>query len=315
MDVIARVKDTEISKVIDPTVAAFAPLLKSKKTFIREIPRKTFKYGSTDRHQLDVYYPIAAPKSGTTPILFFIYGGGFNTGDRLLSPATFGLVYACLAAFYARRGFIVVIPDYRLVPNVTFPGPAEDVRDAMRWAVQNTEHLVSTGSPSPDTNTLLIMGHSAGAAHAATMLFSTDVLGQDDELRSKIVAAILVSGPYDLVSMDSSWPTADIHIKYWGSLEQVKTNDPVHLFRRLPQPIVERLPKILLVEGENEPNWLLDAGKVFQESLEQRLGQPVKKIIGMGHNHISLTWALSTGQGEEWGEDVLEWYKKEVVSK
>ena len=245
-----------------------------------------------------------------TPILFFIYGGGFDTGNRSLSPNTFGLVYACVAAFYARRGFIVVIPDYRLVPNVTFPGPAEDVRDAILWVVQNPQHLISSNSPSPDTNRLLIMGNSAGAAHAATMIFSPNILALTHDLRSKIVAVILVSGPYDLGPMQADWPSASVHAQYWGSLEVAKANDPLHLFRRLEATFIERLPKFLLVEGEWEPDWLLDAGKALQQALTDRTRLHNEKIVALGHNHISLIWALSTGQGEQWGEDVVAWYKK-----
>jgi len=312
MEAIAQVKNKEIDNVVAPTIAAFAPLLKAKKAFIREIPHQTFKYGPTDRHQLDIYYPNT-PNTGQTPILFFIYGGGFNTGDRSLSPNTFGLVYNCVAAFYARRGFIVVIPDYRLVPNVTFPGPAQDIRDAIFWVVQNPLRLISSGSPSPDTNKLLVMGHSAGAAHIATMLFSPSILALTDDLRSKIVAAILISGPYDLGPMQADWPSAVVHEQYWGSLGVAKANDPLHLFHRLEALFVERLPKFLLVEGEWEPDWLLAAGKALQEAFTDRIQQPSEKIVALGHNHISLTWALSTGQGEQWGEDVIGWYKRNFV--
>ncbi|KAF8966094.1 Alpha/Beta hydrolase protein [Flammula alnicola] len=269
MEVIAGFKDREIAKVIDPTVAAFAPLLKARKKFISEIPKKSFKYGATDRHQLDVYYPTTVT-SEKTPILFFIYGGGFNTGERSISPRTFGLVYACVGAFYARRGYIVVIPDYRLVPHVHFPGPAEDVRDAVRWVVQNVEHLVSSGSPSPDTDKIVMMGHSAGAAHVATMLFHANVLAENDELRPKIIAAILESPPV----------------------------------------LIEGLPKILMVEGEFEPDWLVDAGRVFEKEVRGRTGEQLKKIVARGHNHISLNWALSSGEGEEWAEQVVEWLSK-----
>jgi acetyl esterase/lipase len=239
--------------------------------------------------------------------LFFIYGGGFNTGERSISPKTFGLVYACVGAFYARRGCIVVIPDYRLVPHVVFPGGAEDIRDAARWVTQNAENLISTGSPSPDTDRLVLMGHSAGAMHVSTALFSTNVIPENDELRSKIVAIILQSPPYDLSAITNEWPNADIHANYWGTLNEAKAKDPLHLYRSLPDSTIKVLPKILMVEGEWEPEWLIDAGMSFREEVKERTGEQLKKIVGRGHNHISLNWALSTGQGEEWAEEVVEW--------
>jgi acetyl esterase/lipase len=223
------------------------------------------------------------------------------------------LVYNCVAAFYARRGFIVVIPDYRIVPNVTFPGPAEDVRDAISWVVQNPQHLISSGSPSPNPNRLILMGHSAGAAHIATMLFSPNVLALTDDLRSKIIAAILISGPYDLGPMETDWPSALAHEQYWGSLEVAKANDPLRLFQSLDAIFIERLPNILLVEGEWEPDWLLDAGKALQQALTDRIQQPIEKFVALGHNHVSLIWALSTGQGEQWGDDVAGWCKSNFL--
>ena len=207
----------------------------------------------------------------------------------------------------------MVIPDYRLVPDVTFPGPAEDVRDAISWVVKNPQHLISSGSPSPSSNRLIVMGHSAGAAHIATMLFSPNVLALNEDLRSKIIAAILISGPYDLGPVQAGWLFASVCAQYWGSLEVAKANDPLHLFYGLEAAFIERLPKILLVEGEWEPDWLLDAGKALQQAFTDRIQQPIDKIVALGHNHISLNLALSTGQGEQWGEDVVGWYKRNFL--
>jgi acetyl esterase/lipase len=257
-----------------------------------------------------VFYPLT-PTEKKSPILFFIYGGGFNTGDRSISPKTFGLVYACVGAFFARKGYVVVIPDYRLVPHVAFPGAAEDVRDAVRWVTQNTENLVSTGSPRPDVDNLILMGHSAGAAHVATLLFHPQVLSPEDALWSKITAAVLESPPYDLSGMTLDWPTAHVHATYWGgTLDQAKAADPLHLYRQLPISTVEKLPKLLMVEGELEPDWLIDAGRVFRDEVRERTGQEPRRIVAVGHNHISLNWALSTGEGEQWAEEVAEWLAK-----
>jgi len=247
--------------------------------------------------------------SSKTPVLFFIYGGGFDTGEKSLSPKTFGLVYANVAAYFAQRGFVVVIPDYRLVPHVTFPGPAEDVRDALRWVVQNKECLVSAASTNPDTDDITLMGHSAGAAHIATMLFLTDVLPKDDPLRARIRAAILESPPFDLSGMTMDWPTSEAHANYWGTLDEAKECDPLHLFRRLEQEVIEKLPRILMVEGEFEPEWLIDAGKVFHKEVKDKTGENLRVVVAKGHNHVSLNWALSTGEGEEWAEEVIEWLR------
>ena len=43
----------------------------------------------------------------------------------------------------SKRRILTVIPDYRLYPHVTFPGPVEDVRDAIAWFLVNASTVAS----------------------------------------------------------------------------------------------------------------------------------------------------------------------------
>jgi acetyl esterase/lipase len=67
-------------------------------------------YGEGPRRRLDIYAP-AAP--GPRPVIIFFYGGSWNSGRRQ--------DYAFAGAAFAARGFVTVIPDYRLVPETRFP--------------------------------------------------------------------------------------------------------------------------------------------------------------------------------------------------
>lgn len=236
-------------------------------------------------------------------MLFFCYGGGFTTGERQLVP---GVVYSGLAAYFARRGYIVVIPDYRLVPNVTFPGPAQDVCDAVRWVadVKNADNLVLNGSPAPDTDRIILTGHSAGGLHITSMMFDENVLPLDDELRRRIIGLVPNGCPYDLSNPSG---LADTVALYYGNLELAVENSPANLYRKLPRSAINKLPKILMVQAENEPDWLRDAGDVFYDTVKEASGEALDRKFGKGHNHISITLALSTGQGEGWAEETCEW--------
>ena len=123
----------------------------------------------TAHAQLDVYYPPPRAdgdgdsRKEATPVLFFVYGGGFNTGDRSIAPRTFGLVYACVAAFFARRGCVVVVPDYRLVPHVVFPGGAEDVRDEALALMTCTEDTTIATAAWPDITACIVAGPNSEA--------------------------------------------------------------------------------------------------------------------------------------------------------
>ncbi|HEY6965789.1 MAG TPA: alpha/beta hydrolase, partial [Erythrobacter sp.] len=61
---------------------------------------------------LDIWKPEAAA-AGKLPVVIFWYGGGWAKGDRTS--------YAFAGRALAREGFLVVIPDYRKVPDIRFP--------------------------------------------------------------------------------------------------------------------------------------------------------------------------------------------------
>ena len=77
-------------------------------------------------------------------------------------------MYLNFGAFFAKLGFVTVVPDYRLVPDVQFPTGTEDVRDALIYVLQNVTEA--------DTNRVYLLGHSAGSVHMSTLLFSDDIL-------------------------------------------------------------------------------------------------------------------------------------------
>ena len=68
-----------------------------------------------------------------------------------------------MAHTLVRRGYLVVSINYRLVPQVTFPAPCEDVCSAFLWMVNHADKI------GADLNKLFLMGESAGA-NLSTML-------------------------------------------------------------------------------------------------------------------------------------------------
>ena len=221
-------------------------------------------------------------------------------------PAPNDLVYAFIGSYFARRGFVVVIPDYRLVPNVRFPGQAEDVRNAAIWTIKNPELLTTACSPNPDVQNIYLMGHSAGASNAFTAVVLPD--NEDSAvLRRNIAGLILSAGVHSLHDLPPDSSFWDVLADYCGGREKIEASTSLALFRSAADSVISSLPKLLIVEAEREPDWLLAAGKKFRDALEARTGKKVELIVGKGHNHISGNLALGTGQGEEWAEEVLKW--------
>jgi acetyl esterase/lipase len=110
-------------------------------------------YEPGDRHSLDVYVLRAA--ANPRPVIVYIYGGNWVAGAK----ADFAWVGATLA----RRGFVAVVPDYRIYPEAKWPMFLQDNAAAVRWA---RDHAASFGG---DPAKLVVMGHSAGANNALSL--------------------------------------------------------------------------------------------------------------------------------------------------
>jgi acetyl esterase/lipase len=138
-------------------------------------------YGSGPRQKLDVYLPKKT--ASNAKVVVFFYGGSWRGGSKT--------DYRFVAQALTSRGFIVVLPDYRLYPQVIFPAFVEDGAAVVRWVRDN----ISTYGG--DTNHLYLMGHSAGSHIAALLTLDAHYLKAVGLDRSVIRATATLSGPYD----------------------------------------------------------------------------------------------------------------------
>ncbi|EKM51247.1 uncharacterized protein PHACADRAFT_200066 [Phanerochaete carnosa HHB-10118-sp] len=307
MEVIPQYKDEPIPTQIDIVYQVLYPILETRRAEIEQTKRRTFKYGETDRHQLDVYYPSTTP-TGKAPVLFFIYGGGYHSGDRQMA-APRDLVYANVGAFFARQGLVVVIPDYRILPNMKFPDPAVDVKDAIAWVANHADEINADASVEADVNHLFIAGHSAGAAIVTTTLLLPDFFPAD--LKQRVRGVILKGGGYHFQTKTPSLPPAAISA-YFGSDEDVLRNQPLSLLKNASDDAVQSLPEVTTYVSEYEVPAIRESSIEFYKVLGDRRGKPVPAGVLAGHNHISPHVALCTGQGEEWAVEVASWVKARV---
>lgn len=148
---------------------------------------------------LDIWAP-ETPAQGPLPVVVFWYGGGWAKGDRAS--------YAFAGRALARAGFLVVIPDYRKVPDVLFPAFLDDGAEAVAWVEDNiAEH-------GGDPTRLGFMGHSAGAYQAVMLALDSKRLVAASANPGIVKAAVGLSGPYDFYPFDkprsiaafSKWP-------------------------------------------------------------------------------------------------------------
>jgi len=150
---------------------------------VRRVARD-LAYGDNPRQRMDLYAPTVP---GSYPVLVFFYGGGWDSGSRDL--------YGWAAQALAAKGFVVALPDYRIVPDVVFPAFIEDAAAA---TAKTADVVVRYGG---DPRRLGVLGHSAGA-HLAMMIALDRRYMEAVGRPSLIRAAAGLAGPYDFLPFD-----------------------------------------------------------------------------------------------------------------
>ncbi|KIX03825.1 uncharacterized protein Z518_07378 [Rhinocladiella mackenziei CBS 650.93] len=189
------------------------------------------QYGPAERNRLDIFVPRSNSKEedGGRPVLLFVHGGGFFSGDKLWTEK----VYSNIGWFFAQQGIITVVANHQLVPHVQYPGGADDMQLAREWIYTNIS-LAKFGRGSVDK--VVLFGHSSGGAHIAMNLYAAG----DPERLSKGAAFPPVAGVIYLdvpFWYDRTKPVRQKTIQsYYGSdsAEVWGPKSALGLFERLP---------------------------------------------------------------------------------
>ena len=135
-----------------------------------------------ERQVLDIYAPDEARN---LPVVFWIHGGGWQTGDKTdvqIKPRVF-----------AERGFVFVSTNYRLLPHVEMDVLIRDVAKSLGWVHKN---IAGYGG---DPRRIFVMGHSAGAQLAALLCIDDRYLKAEGVPFDVLKGCVPVDGDtYDL---------------------------------------------------------------------------------------------------------------------
>lgn len=214
-------------------------------------------YGPGGRQSLDVYAPRRI--DAARPVAVFLYGGGWERGRKW----DYGWVAQALAA----RGYVVVLPDYRLYPQVRFPAFLNDSAQAVRWAV---DHAAAYGG---DPSRIVLLGHSAGAYNAVMLGLEPSYLRRAGVDPARIAGVVGIAGPYDFLPLKGHM--ADV----FGGGDPAATQ-PVRLARA-------DAPPMLLVTGSADA--IVDPRETAAlDAALRAAGARVesRSYPGVGHNEI-----------------------------
>jgi acetyl esterase/lipase len=224
------------------------------------------RYGPDARNTLDVYRP--ASNAHKAPVIVFFFGGNWVSGKRE--------DYAFVGRALAARGFVVVVPDYRLYPQVRYPDFLVDGAGAVAWTARE---IAAYGG---DPNNIFVMGHSAGAYNAAMLALDPRWLGNQGLKPDLLRGWIGLAGPYDFLPV------------------QNRTTQPVFSAPDTPpdsQPVNHvsaSAPPALLIAAK-EDNLVNPARNTGGMAAKLRaLHVPVREVYYDGVSHTTLVASLSS---------------------
>jgi acetyl esterase/lipase len=221
-----------------------------------------------ERQTLDLYGAFHGPKH---PVVIWIHGGGWQTGDKKD-------VGHKPQAFYD-KGFVFVSVNYRLLPEVRIKQMAEDVAKAIRWA---HDHAKDFGG---DPDTMIVMGHSAGAQLAALVCTDDRYLKAEGLPLSIIKGCVPVDGDtYDVPMQIETvkGKRAKGYIIKFGDERTQKDLSPVtHVAKG------KHVPPFLILHVAEHPETKAQSHRLVKALQEAGVSAKAYPAEGKNHNTIN----------------------------
>lgn len=241
-------------------------------------------YGDLPRQTLDIYIPknysiagteqpdAATGRTGNSsanrglPVVVFFYGGSWDSGNRGS--------YKFIGEAMTSQGFIAVIPDYRIYPEVLFPGFMADPAQAAKWV---KEHSAEFGG---DPDRVFLAGHSAGAHIAAMLVLNPEFLAMQNSKPADFAGMIGLAGPYDFLPLKSN------RLKtIFGPENQRASSQPINF-------VTGKNPPMLLMVGTKDGTvWPRNTYNLAAKITVA--GGPVEVVEFAGYGHVDMAAKLA----------------------
>lgn len=219
---------------------------------------RSVAYSKGTRHTIDIYSPAGAKHA---PVIVFFYGGSWQGGSKES--------YLFVAAALAQRGYVTIVPDYRVYPEIRYPKFIEDGALVLRWVKDNAARF------GGNSRKLFVMGHSAGAYIAAMIAINGRWLRAVGLNAHRDIAGLIgIAGPYDFL------PLQDETLKIiFGGANRPETQ-PISY-------VTPGVPPALLVTGANDST--VDPGNATRLANRLRAeGNRAKVVVYSGVGHITI---------------------------
>jgi triacylglycerol lipase len=227
------------------------------------------RYGADARNLLDVFTP--ATQQSSKPVLVYVHGGGFMRGERRTGDSPF---YDNIMLWAVRQGVVGVNMTYRLAPANPWPAAQQDIQSALKWVREN---IAASGG---DPNRIILMGHSAGAAHVAQYVAHPQFHVTPG---SGLAGAVLLSGIFDPVTADAGPPLQ----AYFGiDTAQYPARSAV------PGLVASKVPLLIVYADLDPQDFHSQSGHLNTALCNAGRCQGLYKL--MGHSHMSEVYSINS---------------------
>ncbi len=231
------------------------------------------------KHRLDLFLPAAK----SWPVLVFVYGGGWENGDKALRIGGED-VYGNIGRFFAAHGIGVAVINYRLQPEVTWRQQVADVADAVAWV---NNHLASDGG---EPARIFRGGPSAGGHLASFVALNREVAARHGVPR--LAGVICVSGA-GLDMADEETYRLGNRVAYYEKLFDEGGKNPAWMRTASPVTFVTKdAPPFLILYAEGDSAALRRQAQHFHDVLDRR-GVRNRVVVVPGESHTRIVLTLS----------------------
>jgi acetyl esterase/lipase len=219
----------------------------------------------------DLYHP----GGGTLPLIVFVHGGGWISGEREM--------YSEECEWFSQQGFATATIDYRLAPLYPFPAAIADVQGFVRFIRSEAARY------GIDHDRIGVMGNSAGG-HLATML-GVSRTAFDGEAPVQVNAVVDVCGLTDMRNpSDTQYPISMSFVEqflgghYLGREEDYALASPM-------THVTERCCPFLIVHGTEDDVVPPAQSEALHKTLLSQGGQSSLVLLeGEGHSFTFEAW-------------------------
>jgi acetyl esterase/lipase len=244
-------------------------------------------YGSDKRQHFLVCESENVP-AYQKEVIFFIHGGGWHIGK----PKQ----HLLLAEMFANAGYLVILPGYRLTPEVT----GEEMQDDLSLALKSSMEWITAEKGWTDYK-VVVGGASAGGNLGAVLVFDDEALAKHNISHKVFAGFFSLSGALDISMMQQT----KILEKYAGVREGQNFCDANPLYHLDGNVLVP----VLCIHGDKDGLVHYKTAQAFAERLCQMQCDLVEFHTVSGGTHLATAsqWYYKKKKDEGQGAVLLRW--------